>query len=396
MKSLYKFIENHKKEDKTRSSLSNLIKKLKVDSELFYFIENYLDFGTFKQKLYHIVNKLPKSKIVCSVCNERYLNWVENINTYRTTCSIRCAGKLTGQKNNPKRLSHPKLSTNKEFIDYFNLNKIKLTESNIKNVYPELFNKIMNEMKFETDKFSEKVYFFLNELKNRPICKHCNCNVVKFDTFINGYHDYCSVKCSSNSKEKKEKIKNTCLSKYGVENIGYVTRDKASNTTLEKYRVDNFSKTEQFKSKYKKTCLERYGAEHFSKVDKINKFKVDNPMKSEYIIERSLSTKKEKGIIYKWSENELKDIQSYRRSVSYYTEKTYEEYKNIINPNGLDRGIHSNHIDHIFPVIEGWKNRIDPKVLSNYKNLRLVDSYDNLSKGERTDISINEFYEMIK
>lgn len=395
MESLYKFIENHKKEDRTRSSFSNLVKKIKLENELFYFVENYLEFGTFKQKLYHIINKLPKSKIICDVCNERHLNWVENSNTYRTTCSIKCAGKLTGKKNKPKRESHPKLSKKDEFKEYFKLNKIKLTESNIKKVYPELFNEIKNEIKFETDKFSEKVYFFLNDLKSRPICKHCNYNVVKFDTFINGYHNYCSVKCSSNSKDKKEKIEKTCLYKYGVKNIGEVTRDKASNTMLKKYGVDNFSKTEEFKSKYKETCLEKYGEEHFSKVDEINKFRVDNPMKNEYIVEKSLYTKKQKGIIYKWSNSELKDIQSYRRSVSYYTEKTYEEYKDIINPNGLDRGIHSNHIDHISPVIEGWKNRIDPKVISNYKNLRLIDSYDNLSKGERTNISVDEFYEMI-
>lgn len=404
MESLYKFIENHKKEDRTRSSFSNLVKKIKLENELFYFVENYLEFGTFKQKLYHIINKLPKSKIICDVCNERHLNWVENSNTYRTTCSIKCAGKLTGKKNKPKRESHPKLSKKEEFKEYFKLNKIKLTESNIKKVYPELFSEIKNEIKFETDKFSEKVYFFLNDLKSRPICNHCNYNVVKFDTFINGYHDYCSVKCSSNSKDKKEKIEKTCLYKYGVKNIGEVTRDKASNTMLKKYGVDNFSKTEEFKSKYKETCLEKYGEEHIFKTgsfkEKTREFFKKNygedwSTKNKEIVERGLKTKKQKGIIYKWSDNELKDIQSYRRSVSYYTEKTYEEYKDIINPNGLDRGIRSNHIDHIFPVIEGWKNRIDPKVISNYKNLRLIDSYDNLSKGERTNISVDEFYEMI-
>lgn len=138
-----------------------------------------------------------------------------------------------------------------------------------------------------------------------------------------------------------------------MKNIGEITRDKASNTMLKKYGVDNFSKTEEFKSKYKETCLEKYGEEHFSKVDEINKFRVDNPMKNKYIVEKSLYTKKQKGIIYKWSNNELKDIQSYRRSVSYYTEKTYEEYKDIINPNVLNRGIHSNHIGSYFPCYRG-------------------------------------------
>ena len=72
------------------------------------------------------------------------------------------------------------------------------------------------------------------------------------------------------------------------------------------------------------------------------------------------------------------------------------EYKEILNPDNLDRGIYTNHIDHIYPVIEGWKNKIDPKIISQYKNLKLIDSYDNLSKGERTDITIDDFFKMLK
>lgn len=45
MESLDLIILNHKKEDKSRSSFSNLIKKLKLESGLFLFIENYLTFG---------------------------------------------------------------------------------------------------------------------------------------------------------------------------------------------------------------------------------------------------------------------------------------------------------------------------------------------------------------
>ena len=51
MESLIKFIDNHTNSDKTRSSFSNLIKKIKLENEFFLFIDRYLDFGTFKQKL---------------------------------------------------------------------------------------------------------------------------------------------------------------------------------------------------------------------------------------------------------------------------------------------------------------------------------------------------------
>lgn len=392
MEILTKFIEDHFSSDKSRSSLSNLIKKIKLDNEFSIFIENYLNFGTFKQKLYHFLNK-KTDKFICSVCNISELNWVEKDNKYRTTCSIKCAGKLTGTKNNLKRKPHPKLEKKEEFIEYFNTNSIKLVESSLSKVYPELVNSINERIKFNAI-FPEKIYFYLYNLSLRPLCKHCDYNPVSFDTFSKGYHEYCSVKCSSNSTDKKNKIKSTCISRYGVENIGLITRDKASKTMEERYG-SHISKTEEFKIKYKETCLERYGEEHFSKFDKNNKFKVDNPMNNNDIVKRSLYTKKDKGIIYKWSDNELKDIKSYRRSVSYYTEKTYESYKNIINPNNLERGIHCNHIDHIFPVIEGWKNGIDPKLISHYSNLRIIDSYENLAKGESTNISVDEFLKSI-
>ena len=402
MESLKKLIKDHYISDKSRSSFSNLVKKIKLENEFSTFIENYFDFGTFKQKLYHFLNN-KMDRFICPVCKTNELNWIEKDNKYRTTCSIKCAGKLTGTKNNPRRKSHPKLEKKEEFIEYFNTNSIKLVESSLSKVYPELVNSINESIKFNAS-FPEKVYFYLHNMSSRPLCKHCNYNTISFDTFTKGYHEYCSVKCSSNSDEKKSRTKETCIEKYGVDNIGLITREKALKTMEERYG-GHISNTEQFKEKYKNTCLERYGEDHIFKTKDFKKNMNDlfvqkyghiHPMKNKDVVIKSLSVRKQNGNIYKWTDDELKDIKSYRRAVSYYTEKTYEEYKNIINPNGLDRGIHSNHIDHIFPVIEGWKNEIDPKLISHYSNLRLVDSYDNLSKGERTDISINEFYEMIK
>jgi hypothetical protein len=174
-----------------------------------------------------------------------------------------------------------------------------------------------------------------------------------------------------------------------------VTREKASKTMENLYGC-NFSKTDEFKTKFKQTCKDRYGVEHYSTYNKTGFFKINNPMKKIEIVEKGLNTKKENGHIYKWSEEELKSIQSYRRAVCYYSEKEYEKYKDIINPNNKERGVFTNHLDHIYPVIEGWRNGIDPKDISNYKNLRLVESYENLAKGERTEMNVEDFYKIIK
>lgn len=401
MESLKTLIENHFNDDKSRNSFSNLIKKIKLENEFFTYIENYINFGNFNQKLYHFLNN-KKEKFICTVCNKNELNWVNSANNYRSTCSARCAGKLTGKKNNPKRQPHPILNTKLEYINYFNLSKIKLVESSLYKVYPKLVTEV-NKINLDTIIFPEKVYFYLHDLKQQPLCSHCKINKVKFDTFTKGYHDYCSIKCSSNSEQKKNKIKETCLEKYGVENIGIVTRERALKTMDEKYG-GHISTTEQFKEKYKETCLEKYGVEHVFKHKQtknkiketlLNRYNVTNPMKNKDISDKVLETAKNKGLIYKWSKTELKDIQSYRRSVCYYTEKTYNEYKHLINPNNLERGIDKYHIDHIYPIIEGWRNKIDPKLIANHKNIRLISSYENLAKGDRTEITYEDFFKKI-
>jgi hypothetical protein len=80
-----------------------------------------------------------------------------------------------------------------------------------------------------------KVYCFLKGISSVPICKNCNHNTCDFDTFSKGFHEYCSVKCSSNSEQKKTKIKETVRQKWGVDNVGEVTREKAMSTMVEKY-----------------------------------------------------------------------------------------------------------------------------------------------------------------
>jgi hypothetical protein len=404
MKKLDLFIQKHNETEKNRSSLSNLIKNIRLENELSIFIEEYMNFGSFKQKLYHYINDLGMEEIICPVCKDNKINWVEKDNSYRRVCSARCRGKLTNERNpNRKKIVHPVLTKKEEFVEYFKQNKIKLVESSLNKVYPDLVEKINHEVSIDV-LFQEKVYLYLNNLNERPKCKHCDENEVEFTYFTKGYRDYCSVKCSSNSEEKKQSIISTCIEKYGVENIGECTRKKALATMFNKYG-NHISKTKIFKDKFRKTSLERFGVEHpfmcpnvrRKRIDThIERYGVENPLQSPDILNKTLQTRKENGHIYKWSEKELESIQLYRSAVTYYTKKTYEFYKHAINPDGLNRGIHTNHIDHIFPVIEGWKNDVDPKLISDYRNLRLIDSFDNLSKGDRTELSLEDFLNMVK
>ena len=69
----------------------------------------------------------------------------------------------------------------------------------------------------------------------------------------------------------KTKSKETCLEKYGVENYSLCddSKKRKKETCLEKYGVENYTKTEEYKIKRKKTCLEKYGVEYPQQLDDV-------------------------------------------------------------------------------------------------------------------------------
>lgn len=101
----------------------------------------------------------------------------------------------------------------------------------------------------------------------RPKCPICG-NDVKFtNRFKNPFTIYCSHQCADNSKKKKEKYKNTCLERYGVETPlkDKKKREIGKNTCLRKYGVEFASQSELTKEKIRKTCLKKYNVEWISK-----------------------------------------------------------------------------------------------------------------------------------
>ena len=107
-------------------------------------------------------------------------------------------------------------------------------------------------------------------------CDICKCvRVVKYQNYNNQFNKggyYCCVDCGRN------KIKETCISKYGFDNPmkSYIIKNKKESTNIEKYGVVSYSKTIEYKDKFKNTCMNRYG--------------FDNPMKSSTIKNKLIDT----------------------------------------------------------------------------------------------------------
>jgi hypothetical protein len=156
--------------------------------------------------------------------------------------------------------------------------------------------------------FPEKLYnyFYGNPLHICPICG----KDTPFRSITYGYSEFCSVKCSYQSKNRVKKIKKTCLERYGVSNpskskeiqkkkeetclknygvrCGLQLQDKFEKTCLERYGVSNPSKSKEIQKKKEETCLKNYGVKYGilttqSKQSILNKYGVEHISQSEEI-----------------------------------------------------------------------------------------------------------------
>ena len=73
----------------------------------------------------------------------------------------------------------------------------------------------------------------------------------------------------------------------------------------------------------------------------------------------------------------------YSKKVRTLSDKTFKLHQAELNPLGLKRGVHTWHLDHITPIIYGFKNGWAPERLAVKENLQLLPAKTNLSKGRK-------------
>lgn len=166
------------------------------------------------------------------------------------------------------------INMDKEFI--LSKPKGRANSSYIKKNYPNEYQQILE---YPGKTFSEKLY---NYFYNSPthICPICG-QLTPFRTITYGYSEFCSTKCSYQSKSRIEKIKKTCLERYGVSNP---------------------SQSKEIQKKKEETCMKNHGVKHGilteqSKLSVINKYGVEHISYSTEIQEKKRKT---------WRENFLK------------------------------------------------------------------------------------------
>ena len=176
-------------------------------------------------------------------------------------------------------------------------------ETYLKKHFPEFLQFLIDSYP-NVSSIKEKIYLYRNGLNEPGKCMICG-RPTKYDGPSKGYRKYCSLKCSNNDIDKKNKTRQTYLEKYGVENPSQSKKiqDKKKETYLEKYGVENPSQSKEIQDKKKETYLEKYGVTHHMLIDDIKekvkqtcleKYGVEHISQIEYVKEKVKQTCLEK------------------------------------------------------------------------------------------------------
>lgn len=180
-----------------------------------------------------------------------------------------------------------------------NINKLKRSEIDKNDILKtDILNFLSNnniELEWVSN-FKQIIYHYTNNIKEIPKC-YCG-KYNNFRSSIVGYRKTCSFICSNSSNDKKTKISNIKLERYG--DVNYNNMNKNKNTKLERYGDENYNNRQkafetneirygsysQMKNadvvklgKLRK--LEKYGSENYNNIDKIKLFWKN--VESEYI-----------------------------------------------------------------------------------------------------------------
>jgi hypothetical protein len=187
--------------------------------------------------------------------------------------------------------------------------------------------------------------------------------------------DYCGKKKSIQYRKYIKNTKNLDVS-YSCSNRCSVVKSK--QTCMDKYGVDNVFKLDEKKDKFRKTCEEKYGC--------------DNPLKNTEVSKKMVATKEKSGIYssnrseYIIYRNKCRTLTRLNRLslLGYWDGFDFYDGEYIIDYlklHPLDALYPT--VDHKISILEGFKNNIPPNIISDIRNLCVTKRKINSSYGGR-------------
>ena len=229
---------------------------------------------------------------------------------------------------------------------------------------------------------SEKIYYFVNY---ETTILSCECGKhLSFIGFKNGYRTTCGDKSCSIKKRKE-----TCISKYGVDNPkkSKSIKEKEKKNILNKWGGIHYMSNDLVKSKFKNTMIKNHGVEWSQQSKSISdKSKLtwdSNPNKDSIIINRSETIKNK-------SQNEKNDIHlnKVRTSTKNWgsVDKMYKHISLKIKEKSIDNwGVyhHLSHPDIIKKRVDKYKDTITSKIKSKLPDTIIyIDRFSNSNNSD--------------
>lgn len=178
--------------------------------------------------------------------------------------------------------------------------------------------------------------------------------------------------------------------KKGLQEVDPVTRKTKYEISQEKARKLLSKVDETGISGYKRKG-EKTRATHMENVDEIGRNGYSQ-LASRAILKGNV-TKATKGLILDPS---LRDeYYRYKSVVLYVTEQVRAEVTTGYKT-GLAGTPGAYHIDHMFSIMNGYKNRVSPLLIGSKFNLKMIPWKDNLSKHSSSSISLDELFTISK
>lgn len=250
---------------------------------------------------------------------------------------------------------------------------------------------------------------------------------------LTGFAQFCSKKCTNNSKDRSAKILKTKVEKYGqgmpaiyekaqntVKNWDQQKKEQYSKnlsksikisktaavirktveTKRQRYGKDYFvelgkqiqSNVDQKKAaeKRKITCLEKYGVDHVCKVEEFRikaKEWLKDKEKSKAAQEKTHKTKLLSG--YYLPKTEYRE---YCRLVRIVSERNASEMfeKHLLESRGVNGVAGALQLDHLFQIRNGFLLDVPPEIIGCKKNLRLISWEENIRKSSKNHIELHE------
>lgn len=255
-----------------------------------------------------------------------------------------------------------------EIPDISSLNCNTIREKYIKNHYKEFYDYLIKRYKnIEWKKFSELLYLFSHNMNNPPCCAVCG-SPVKFINITLGYHKTCSYKCAQNNSETKEKLKQTNLERYGVENYSQYKdyKDKIKQTNLKRYGVEFYASTEECKDKHIKTYLKKYGVENPMQLKEFKDKLIQTNLKrygvKNYAKTEECKNKMKQTNLERYGVDHYSKTNSYKKTMS---EKTSEIQQKMYITKKKNHTFGTSKIEKLF---QGWLDKENIIYEYQYKN----------------------------